>query len=180
VKNKLLEIRKFYEEKIKSLRADKTQIAGDLALITMNETKETVRELEREIRQELTEAENDFEKLRGVSALLTDAASKYENEVGNFLHGIENLQHRESTKEVWREIFFKAVDIGDHMDQEYQGDFLTFDKYYIVNLNSEYVVKKNSDNAVVDKLTINQQNGIDTEDRILKFRNWDKKKDYFI
>jgi len=113
VKNKLLEIRKFYEEKIKSLRADKTQIAGDLALITMNETKETVRELEREIRQELTEAENDFEKLRGVSALLTDAASKYENEVGNFLHGIENLQHRESTKEVWREIFFKAVDIGD-------------------------------------------------------------------
>jgi len=76
--------------------------------------------------------------------------------------------------------FLKAVDIGDHMDQEYQGDFLTFDKYYIVNLNSEYVVKKNSDNAVVDKLTINQQNGIDTEDRILKFRNWDKKKDYFI
>lgn len=113
IKNKLLAIRKFYEEKIRLLKADKSQIAGDLALITMNETKETVRELEREIRRELNEVESEFEKLRGVSALLTDATNKYKIVFENFLGVKENIRYRESTKEIWREIFFKAIDISD-------------------------------------------------------------------
>lgn len=113
VKSRLLTIRKFYEDKIKQLKADKTQIAGDLALITLDATKETVRELDSEIRRELNAAESEVEKLRGVSALLSDAAKNYESEIEKFLGVSENIRYRESTKEIWRTIFFQAIDIGD-------------------------------------------------------------------
>lgn len=40
--------------------------------------------------------------------------------------------------------------------------------------------KINSDNELVDSLIIPQQNGVDTEDRILKFKNWNENDKYFV
>ena len=55
---------------------------------------------------------------------------------------------------------------------------LIFEKYFIECENDAYVIKKIEDSETVDKLEMVQSNGVDTEDRILKFKNWDKKNIY--
>ena len=113
LKIRLLEIKNFYMKKITNLKEEKTQIAGDLALITMEGTKAALRELEQELRQDLNNAEDEFEKLRGVSVLLSDAAKNYETATENLLDSSENIQYRENIKEIWRRIFFQAIDAKD-------------------------------------------------------------------
>ena len=113
VRSKLLNIRYFYEKKIRQLKDDKSQIVQDITLITMAETKKTVRNLEQETRQELTNVENEFEKLRVASLLLLDQAKKYESAMENHLNSKKIIPCCESAKEIWREIFFKALDLGD-------------------------------------------------------------------
>ena len=49
---------------------------------------------------------------------------------------------------------------------------LEFEKYFVAYENDAYVVKKIENEETVDKLKINQRGGGDTEDRILKFKNW--------
>lgn len=113
VKSKLLEIRYFYEKKIRQLKDDKSQIVHDITLITMNETKKTVKDLEYETRQELNNIEREFEKLRAVSILLLEQAKKYEVALESYLGSKKVFSWCEAAKEIWREIFFKALNIGD-------------------------------------------------------------------
>ena len=40
--------------------------------------------------------------------------------------------------------------------------------------NSAYVVKNSETDAIENRLEINQQGGIDAEDRIIKFKEWAK------
>mgnify|MGYP002624230558 CR=1 FL=1 len=49
---------------------------------------------------------------------------------------------------------------------------LEFEKYFIECENDAYVIKEIETGNLIDRLKINQDNGIDTEDRILKFKNW--------
>lgn len=57
---------------------------------------------------------------------------------------------------------------------------LEFGKYFIECENAAYVVKDSKTFEIIDRLKINKDNGIDTEDRILKFKNWYKKNLYCI
>lgn len=112
INSRLLEIRRFYEIKIRQLESDKSQIVGDLIKITVDETKNAVKELEFETRKNLSAAENEFEKLRGASTLLLDKAKEYESEMGSRI-GDGNILYCAGTHKIWRKIFFQAVDLGD-------------------------------------------------------------------
>lgn len=113
IRSKLLEIRYFYEKKIRQLKDDKNQIIHDITLITMNETKKNVKDLEYETRQDLNNIEREFEKLKAVSILLLGQAKKYESALESHLGSGKIFSCCENAKEIWREIFFKALDIGD-------------------------------------------------------------------
>lgn len=113
VRSKLLDIRYFYEKKIQQLSADKSQIVRDITLITMPETKKTIKDLEQETRRELNNVESEFEKLRAASLLLLEQAKKYESTVKKYLGPEKIIPCSESAKEIWRKIFFKALNIKD-------------------------------------------------------------------
>lgn len=131
VRSKLLEVRYFYEKKIQQLNDDKSQMVHDITLIIMNETKQTVKELESETRQELNNVEREFEKLRAVSVLLLDQAKKYESALGSYLASRKVFAGCEYAKEIWREIFFKALDLGDFkLAAEYMRNLNQFGDAY--------------------------------------------------
>lgn len=69
--------------------------------------------------------------------------------------------------------FLKAVEAGK-ISRDDLGMRLDFGDYYVVCENDSYVVKNSSTDAQEDILKINQRDGIDTEDRIKKFRAWIK------
>lgn len=68
--------------------------------------------------------------------------------------------------------FLKAAEEGGELSQAHCGERLIFDSYYVVCENSAYVVKNSETDAIEDRLEINQQGGIDAEDRIKKFTEW--------
>ena len=113
VRSCLLEVRHFYEKKIRQLRDDKTRIIQDITLITMDETRKTIKELEYETRQELNDVEREQEKLRSASLLLSDKAGKYESATENYSGSQKINSCCESVKEAWHKIFFLALDLGD-------------------------------------------------------------------
>ena len=51
-------------------------------------------------------------------------------------------------------------------------------KFYVTCKNDSYVVWNADNDTVADRLTIEQSDGIDTEDRIKKFKAWDKLKNF--
>ena len=69
--------------------------------------------------------------------------------------------------------FLKATGAGKLL-RDYLGMRLDLGRYYAVCENSAYVVKNFATDAEEDRLTINQSGGIDTEDRIKKFKAWIK------
>ena len=71
--------------------------------------------------------------------------------------------------------FLKAVEASGELSREYLGKRLIFGDYYVVCENAAYVVKNLDTDAEENRLTINQRNGIDAEDRIAKFRARAKK-----
>ena len=110
VRSKLLEIRYFYEKKIRQLKDDKSQIVHDITLITMNETKQIVKDLEYEARQEL---HGFYTTGRETVKKSVEQAKKYESALESYLGSRKVFSCCEGVKEIWREIFFKALDIGD-------------------------------------------------------------------
>ena len=69
--------------------------------------------------------------------------------------------------------FLKAAE-GGELSQAHCGERLIFDSYYVVCENSAYVVKNLETDVLEDRLEINQQGGVDAEDRIIKFKGWAK------
>ena len=69
--------------------------------------------------------------------------------------------------------FLKAAE-GGELSQAHCGERLIFDSYYVVCENSAYVVKNLETDVLEDRLEINQQGGVDAEDRIKKFSSWAK------
>ena len=68
--------------------------------------------------------------------------------------------------------FLKALNVGK-LDRDDLGMRLVFDGgYYVTCENDSYVVKNSAD-AVEDRLPITQRNGVDSEDRIKKFKRWE-------
>lgn len=123
IRNRLLAIRYFYEKKIQQLKNDKEQMVEDITFITMYETEKNIRDLKSETQQELNNIEHEFEKLRGVSLLLLEQAKEYESAIENHLGSRKIIPCCESAKEIWREIFFKALDLGDFkLATEYMRD----------------------------------------------------------
>lgn len=69
--------------------------------------------------------------------------------------------------------FLKAAGVGE-LSREDLGMRLYFGERYVVCENDSYVVKNSATEAEEDRLKINQRGGIDTEDRIEKFKAWIK------
>lgn len=68
--------------------------------------------------------------------------------------------------------YLKIAD-NEHLSRDDLGQRLTYSDTYIVCENAAYVVKSNADDSIVDTVTINQnENGIDTEDRILTLKTY--------
>lgn len=74
--------------------------------------------------------------------------------------------------------FLKEVDAKNQIVRESFGLRLESEKYFIECENDSYVVKEISSGNVINRLKITQDNGIDAEDRILKFKNWSKINSY--
>lgn len=70
--------------------------------------------------------------------------------------------------------FLKAIEFDNNLSREDWGMRLDFGKYYVVCENDAYVVKNSLTDVEERRLTINQRDGIDTEDRIKKFKFWAK------
>ena len=70
--------------------------------------------------------------------------------------------------------FLRAiVDAETFKKYKHEPERLEFEKFSIECENDAYVIKKfDIDKMLIQKLPINQINGVDTEDRILKFKNW--------
>lgn len=72
--------------------------------------------------------------------------------------------------------FLKAVDKNDNISRDKLGQYLVYKDTYLECYNDAYVVKDLRNNEGVRRLQINQDdNGIDTEDRIQKYLNWTEK-----
>ena len=67
--------------------------------------------------------------------------------------------------------FLAAAGVGK-LSREDLGTRLYFGDFYVVCANDSYVVKNSATDAVEDRLKISQRDGIDTEDRIEKFKAW--------
>lgn len=70
--------------------------------------------------------------------------------------------------------FLKAVDVSNNLSRADFGMRLVFGDYYVVCENDAYVVKNSETDAEEERLTINQRDGIDAEDRIQKFKAWER------
>ena len=66
--------------------------------------------------------------------------------------------------------FLKALGVGE-LDREAFGMKLVLGDFYVTCENDSYVVKNSSD-AEEDRLPITQRDGVDTENRIAKFKRW--------
>ena len=72
--------------------------------------------------------------------------------------------------------FLKAVDTNNNISRDGLGQYLVFEDSYLECCNDAYVVKDIKNNEEKRKLLINQnENGIDTEDRIKKYLSWEDK-----
>ena len=69
--------------------------------------------------------------------------------------------------------FLAAAGVGE-LSREDLGTRLYFGDFYVVCENDSYVVKNSATDAVEDRLKISQRDGIDTENRIEKFKAWIK------
>ena len=70
--------------------------------------------------------------------------------------------------------FLKEVEVNNNISRDDLGLRLIFGDYYVECENDSYVVRNLETDAIEDRLKINQQGGIDTEDRIEKFKAWAK------
>ncbi len=69
--------------------------------------------------------------------------------------------------------FLKALGVGE-LDRDDLGMRLVFDGgYYVTCENDAYVVKNSATGTIEDRLPITQRNGVDSEDRIQKFKRWE-------
>lgn len=85
------------------------------------------------------------------------------------------LWGRERTSSKSYQPFLKAAD-AKHIDPDYQGQRLKFENCYVECENAAYVLRDNNSGKEIDRYKIPQHNGIDIEDRILKFKSWLKAK----
>lgn len=68
--------------------------------------------------------------------------------------------------------FLKASD-DKHLSRDHMGQRLIYGDEYIICANNSYLRKKNDNNATIDTIMINQnEEGVDTEDRIVKLKNY--------
>lgn len=68
--------------------------------------------------------------------------------------------------------FLKAADDA-HLSKEDMGQRLIYGAAHIICENSSYVVRKNEDESVVETIDISQnEQGVDTEDRIIKLKGY--------
>ena len=74
--------------------------------------------------------------------------------------------------------FLQATDFACDISREYFGMRLDFGKFYVTCENDAYVVWNADTDAVEDRLPINQFGGIDTENRIEKFKAWAELKNF--
>ena len=66
--------------------------------------------------------------------------------------------------------FLKAIDINKQLARESYGDRIIMDKVYIESTNNRYVYRSVETGKECGDITIEQDdNGVDKEDRILKF-----------
>ena len=62
-----------------------------------------------------------------------------------------------------------------HLSKDDMGQRLIFDNEHIICTNSSYLRRKNDDNSITDTIGIAQnEDGIDTEDRIIVLKNYIK------
>ena len=68
--------------------------------------------------------------------------------------------------------FLKAAD-AEHINRDEYGQRLTYANKHIICLNDSFQVRNNDDNEVIDTILISQnEEGIDTEDRIIKLKEY--------
>ena len=84
------------------------------------------------------------------------------------------LNGREKTSRKSYQPFLKAVDKNDNISPDDGGQSLNFGDCYVECENDCYVVKDLVSDITLKRLKIKQRNGVDIEDRILKFKRWAK------
>ena len=68
--------------------------------------------------------------------------------------------------------YLKIAD-NEHLSRDDMGQRLSYADKYIVCENASYVVKNNADDSALETIAISQdENGIDTEDRIQKLKEY--------
>ena len=68
--------------------------------------------------------------------------------------------------------YLKAAD-NDRLDRDSMGQRLTYGDRHIICQNSAYVLRNNEDESVLDTVVISQnEDGIDTEDRVVKLKEY--------
>jgi hypothetical protein len=72
--------------------------------------------------------------------------------------------------------FLKVIDKNDNISRDDFGQYLVFEDTYLECDNDAFVVRDINNDEEVKRLQINQNDdGVDTEDRIWKYLNWKKK-----
>lgn len=112
----LLKVRRFYEDRLQEITENQKLLTGDLTYITMDDTKEAVRELVAETRQQKERLEEDQRILRQSAAELRVKCGIYEETLKQQVYascqGI-NAQVSQFTLDTWSRLFFQLVDMGD-------------------------------------------------------------------
>lgn len=61
-----------------------------------------------------------------------------------------------------------------HLSKKHYGDRLIFDDVYITCEKDSYLIRKNEDDSIIETIIIPNNDGIDTEDRIILLKNYIK------
>lgn len=89
------------------------------------------------------------------------------------------LWGRERTGRKSYQPFLKAVGLGN-LDSDYHGLRLKFENCYVECENAAYVLRDNDSGKEIARCNIKQRNGIDIEDRILKFKKWVERNNFHL
>ncbi|WP_315439928.1 CFI-box-CTERM domain-containing protein [uncultured Selenomonas sp.] len=110
----LQDMENFYQKKLEALRADQQQMSSDLTYITLEKTKEAVRNLAAETRQELHDTEEEHAAMQQMAAVLFRAAESYEAalERGIAASIDQPPAHCRATLILWSRLFLQALSMG--------------------------------------------------------------------
>ena len=112
----LLKVRRFYEDSLREIEENQKLLTNDLTYITVDSTKETVRELVAQTRGKKEQLETEQRILQQGATELRAKAKIYEDALKQRVYAScqgMNVQVTQFTLDTWSRMFFQLVDMGD-------------------------------------------------------------------